>query len=29
VLPDHQYEEMMRRINSTGTAEQKEHSHGS
>jgi FtsP/CotA-like multicopper oxidase with cupredoxin domain len=29
VLPDKEYEEMMQRIKSTGTAEQKEHSHGS
>jgi hypothetical protein len=29
VLTDHQYEEMMQRIKSTGTAEQKEHAHGS
>ncbi len=29
VLPDKEYDEMMQRIKSAGTAEQKEHSHGS
>jgi FtsP/CotA-like multicopper oxidase with cupredoxin domain len=29
VLPDKEYEEIMRRIKSTGTTEQKEHAHGS
>jgi manganese oxidase len=29
VLPDREYEKMMQRMKSTGTAQQKEHSHGS
>jgi hypothetical protein len=29
VLPDKEYDEMMQRVKSAGTAEQKEHSHGS
>jgi hypothetical protein len=29
VLPDKEYDEMMHRIKSTSTPEQKEHSHGS
>jgi hypothetical protein len=29
VLPDREYEEMTHRIKTTGTPEQKEHSHGS